>query len=63
MRNQNGKILNAVLPGAKSEHGVRRRGGLESNSEEDNISVRIGLSDFEAVERRIDDADVCALRL
>ena len=44
-------------------HGVRRRGRLEPDREEDDLAVGVGRGKIHGVERRIDDPDVAPLRL
>ena len=63
VRHQNRNVVDAFEPRAMHQHGVRRGGGLEADGEEDDLALGMGARDLEAVERRIDDAYVGALRL
>ena len=62
VRNQDGKIFDALLSGLPDGHGVGRSGGLESDGKEDDFFVGIGPGDFQAIDGRINDAHVRAAR-
>ena len=61
MRNEDGEILDAILPGAPDRHGVGWGGGFKTDSEKHHFLIRVCPSDFQTVERRIDDAHIRAL--
>ena len=54
VRNQDGKIADLLPARLPDGHGIGRRGGLKSNGEKDDLFVRIGAGDFEAIDGRID---------
>ena len=63
MRDQHGKIADALRLRLPYRHGIGRRRGLKANREEYNFSARIRGSDPHRVQRRINDANVASLGL
>src|SRR5690606_15441721 len=62
VRDENAEVGDALLRGLPDGHGVGRGGRLEADGEKDDLLVRVGLRDFERVQRRVDDAYVAAAR-
>ena len=56
------KFVSRGVRAMPDRHGVGRGRGLKADGEEDDLAVRIGRRQVDGVERRIDDADVAALR-
>ena len=56
------EVLDAIVIGLPDGHGVRGRGGFESDGEEDDLLLRIRFGELEGIERRVDDAHVARLR-
>ena len=56
------KFVDAEPLGLVDRHRVGRRGRLEADAEEHHLAVRVLARDLQRVERRVDDADVAALR-
>ena len=46
-----------------NEHGVRRSSGLETDCEEDDLLIGISARDLQAIEWRVNNANVRTLRL
>src|SRR5664280_2855884 len=63
MGNQDGNVFHAFLLRSPYQHGVRGRGGLGTDGEEDDLLIGIGARNLQAIQRRVNNANVAALRL
>src|SRR3954470_173775 len=58
MRNEDGEILDALLARLPDGHSIGRRSCFEADGEEDNLLSRIGAGNLQAINGRIDNANV-----
>ncbi len=63
MGDEQREILQSAPLGQVHAHGIGRRGGFKSDSEEDDLLVRILDGQFHRIERRVDHANVATARL
>ena len=63
MRDEHREIIQAQAFGVENGHRVGGRGGLETDTEEDHLALRILLGDLHGVERRVNNANMAALAL
>src|SRR5581483_8720886 len=63
VRNQDGNVLYAFLLSAPYQHRVCGRGGLESDGEEYDVLVGICPGNLQAIQRRVNNPHIAALRL
>ena len=62
VRDEQREVGDALALRPERGHGVGRRRGLEADGEEDDLASGIAARDVERVERRVDDADIAAVR-
>src|SRR5215469_2122456 len=62
MGDENGNVLYFLFLGVEDQHGVSRRRRFKTYGKENDPLLRIGAGNLQAIERRVDHADVGALR-
>ena len=62
MRHENRKILYAHLFRLMHRHRIGRSGRFKADGEEHNFFIGILLRDLHSIERRVNDADIAAVR-